>query len=145
MEPYVTASSNSGAEARWIGESDPSLQAATDGRFDLEVPGYDFRHMILTRDPLAAVLACSVQVRCVLATLFGVRMCPDCPRCAESENPCQDFSGSSAEAMGGLAGRSDALAGAVECQKKRGSLHLHSWNYVQRAPAQVAAGDHATP
>ena len=35
--------------------------------------------------------------------------------------------------MGGSAGRSDALAGAVECQKKSGSLHLHFWNYVQRA------------
>ena len=35
--------------------------------------------------------------------------------------------------MGGLAGRSDGLCGAVECQKLTGSLHLHFWNYVQRA------------
>ena len=35
--------------------------------------------------------------------------------------------------MGGIAGRSDGLAGAVECQKVSGSLHFHFWNFVQRA------------
>ena len=43
-----------------------------------------------------------------------------------------DGFGSCAEAMGGIAGRCDGIAGAVECQKSKGSLHLHFWCYVQR-------------
>ena len=84
------------------------------------------------RDPLAATLAFAVQVRLVLATVLGIRMCPECPHCAETDNPCMDAFGSCAEAMGGIAGRCDGIAGAVECQKSKGSLHLHFWCYVQR-------------
>ena len=51
---------------------------------------------------------------------------------AMSANPCQDALGSSAELMGGLAGRADALFGAVECQKSNGSLHFHFSTFVQR-------------
>ena len=143
-DPYITQGDS--AEREWIGTDRPSLQANEGDRFQLpsleanehdeikfEVPGYDLRRLIQARDPLAPALAFAVQVRCVLATLFGIRMCPDCPHCAEGESPCQDAFGSNAEAMGGIAGRSDGLAGAVECQKISGSLHLHFWNYVQRA------------
>ena len=42
-----------------------------------------------------------------------------------------DF-GSCVEAMGGIAGRCDGTAGAVECQKLQGSLHLHFWGCFQR-------------
>ena len=34
--------------------------------------------------------------------------------------------------MGGLAGRADAMFGAVECQKSNGSLHYHFLLFVQR-------------
>ena len=34
--------------------------------------------------------------------------------------------------MGGCAGRGDALAGAVECQKKSGALHLHFGFFGER-------------
>ena len=34
--------------------------------------------------------------------------------------------------MGGLAGRADAMFGAVECQKSTGSLHYHFFLFVQR-------------
>ena len=34
--------------------------------------------------------------------------------------------------MGGIAGRADALFGAVECQKSNGSLHYHFFVFVQR-------------
>ena len=136
-DPYITSNApDERDEAPWIGADAPSLEAGAEDRFSFEVPGYDLRRLILARDPLAAALAFSVQIRCQLATLFGIRMCPDCPHCAESENPCQDAFGSNAEAMGGLAGRSDGLAGAVECQKKSGCLHLHFWNFVQRAHQQ---------
>ena len=40
--------------------------------------------------------------------------------------------GSVAEAMGGIAGRVDAMFGAVECQKTTGSLHYHFFIFVQR-------------
>jgi len=133
LDPYITGSQEGASESSWIGNQDPRLQAASDDLFDIEVPGYDMRRLLLARDPLAAVLAFAVQVRGVLAPLFGIRMCPDCPHCSESDNPCQDAFGSNAEAMGGLAGRSDGIAGAVECQKKSGSLHLHFWNFIQRA------------
>ena len=35
--------------------------------------------------------------------------------------------------MGGMGGRSDGVSGAVECQKVTGALHLHFWNFIQRA------------
>ena len=110
----------------------PSLEARPGDVFERDVPGYDLRRLILARDPLAASLAFSVQIRLVLATILGFRMCPDCPHCVDSDNPCMDAFGSCAEAMGGVAGRCDGIAGAVECQKSKGSLHLHFWTYAQR-------------
>jgi hypothetical protein len=99
----------------------------------VNIPGYDLRRLMLARDPLSAVNVFVVQVRVILATLLGVRVCPDCPHCGMSEHSaCRDKYGSNAEVMGGIAGRVDALAGAVECQKVTGSLHLHFWAFVQR-------------
>ena len=98
----------------------------------MEVPGYDMRRLLLAQDPLAAVNAFMVQIRNVLATILGLRMCPHCPHCAMSEYPCQDACGSSAELMGGIAGRADALFGAVEGQKSTGSLHYHFFIFIQR-------------
>ena len=42
-----------------------------------------------------------------------------------------DAFGSNAQTVGGFAGRSDGICGAVECQKSSGSLHLHFWNFVR--------------
>ncbi len=134
QDPYVVSEGLwRDQQRRRIGQDAPSLEATPTDRFEVEVPGYDLRRLMLAQDPLAATLAFSVQVRALLAPLYGIRMCPDCPHCAESDNPCQDAFGSNAEAMGGLAGRSDGLASAVECQKSSGSLHIHFWNFVQRA------------
>ena len=77
-------------------------------------------------DPLAAANAFFVQIRTVLATMFGIRMCPHCPHCSSSDNPCQDAFGSVAEIMGGVLGRADAMFGAVEYQKTTGALHFSS-------------------
>ena len=90
------------------------------------------RRLYLAEDPLAAANAFFVQIRTVLATMLGVRMCPRCPHCSETEWPCQDALGSSAELMGGIAGRVDALFGAVESQKTTGALHYHFFMFVQR-------------
>ena len=133
MDPYVQGDEPIRVQQRlWLGHCAPSLEASVTDRFDFEVPGYDLRRIMQAQDPLSAAMAFSVQVRGVLAPLFGIRMCPDCPHCVESENPCQDAFGSNAEPVGGMGGRSDALAGAVECQKMSGSLHFHFWNFVQR-------------
>ena len=43
-----------------------------------------------------------------------------------------DTFGSCAEAINGIAGRCDGIAGAVECQKSRGTLQLHFGLHVQR-------------
>ena len=59
-------------------------------------------------------------------------MCPCCPDCNISSSPCQDALGSNAEAVGSIAGRVDALFGAVEAQKTTGSLHFHFFMFVQR-------------
>ena len=82
----------------------------------------------MAEDPLAAVNAFFVQIRTVLATILGIRMCPNCPQCMS----CQDALGSVAEMMGGIAGRADAMFGAVECQKSTGSLHYHLFLFIQR-------------
>ena len=97
-------------------------------RFDVDVPGYDLRKLWMAEDPLAAVNAFFVQIRTVLATILGLRMCPNCPQCL----CCHDALGSVAELMGGIAGRADAMFGAVECQKVTGSLHYHLFLFVQR-------------
>ena len=88
---------------------------------------------MLAKDPLCAVDSFQVQIRVVLAILLGMRMCPDCPHCAECEDACMDMFGSTAEPMGGLLGRSDGIIGAVEAQKAEGVLHLHFHVFVQCA------------
>ena len=131
-DPHVTCAPEDLGEGRWIGKDLPSLEANASEVFEFDVPGYVLRRLIQARDPMSAAMAFAIQIRSQLAPLLGIRMCPDCPHCAESEFPCQDSFGSNAEAMGGLAGRSDGLSGAVGCHKSSGSLHLHFWNFVQR-------------
>ena len=60
-------------------------------------------------------------------------MCPESQQCVLSEQPCMDRYGSNATPMGGVAGRTDALIGAVEGQKKEGVLHLHFFLFPQMA------------
>ena len=132
-DPYIQFSHEDCEQKQWIGADAPSLEARSTDTFSVEVPGYDLRRLIQARDPLAVAMAFSVQIRVILSTLLGIRMCPDCPHCAETSTPCSDAFGSNAELMGGGNGRSDGLCGAVECQKSSGTLHLHFWNFVQRA------------
>ena len=131
-DPYIACERSEPREKLWVGADMPSLQAHADDVFEKDIPGYDLRRLILARDPLAATLAFAVQIRLVLATVLGFRMCPECPHCTLIATPCMDSFGSCAEAMGGLAGRCDGIVGTVECQKSKGSLHLHFWCYAQR-------------
>ena len=60
-------------------------------------------------------------------------MCPDCPHCAECDDPCLDIFGSAAEPLGGLLGRADGMIGSVEAQKAEGVLHVHLHLFLQCA------------
>ena len=125
--------------ARWAGYNSPSLQSREDtvGQKEedvcFEIPAYDLRKLMISRDSICSVDAFDINVRMVAAQLNGVRMCPECPQCAVSEKPCMDLYGSNATPMGGGAGRVDALIGAVEAQKKEGVLHLHFFIFPQMA------------
>ena len=83
------------------------------------------------RDPLCCFNAFWVMMRVVLPALYGLRMCPQCPHCAMSENPCMDIFGSNATPMGGSLGRADALVGGIEAQKAEGVLHMHFFLFLQ--------------
>ena len=106
----------------------PSLYQASD--FDetviIDLPEYyDPGRLLVNRDPLCVLHAFLVTIKVVLANLYGVQMCADCPHCVQCEDPCMDVYGSNATPMGGSAGRADALVGAVEAQKAECVLHLH--------------------
>lgn len=129
----MSAETEASREQRpWACKDSPSLEADEVDEFHINVPGYDLRRLLQAQDPLAAANAFFVQIRVILATVLGIRMCRHCPHCARSGNPCQDALGSSAEIMGGLAGRADALFGTVECQKSTCSLHYRFFVFIQR-------------
>ena len=131
-DQFITHGDTRG-EADWIGTDKPSLRATDDDIFEIEVPGYDLRRLIQARDPLACANAFS-QCKFVVCSrrFLGCACAHLCPHCCESGNPCSDVWGSNGELMGGFAGRGDALAGAVECQKFTGALHSHFWYFGQR-------------
>lgn len=128
---------------QWIGPDSPSLcpSEADVGEETVEVdledyaalPDYDTRRAMTARNPLCCVHAFKVMVKHELPSLYGWRMCPRCPDCAQSATPCMNVFGSNATAMGGSLGRVDAAVGAVEAQKAEGVLHLHMFLYVQMA------------
>ena len=97
----------------------------------VDLPDYDTRRTITSRDPLCCVHAFQIMVRHVLPALLGFHMCPDCPHCSASESPCMDYFGSNATPMGGSSGRADAMIAAVEAQKAEGVLHIHAFIYIQ--------------
>ena len=45
----------------------------------VDLPEYDVRRLITSRDPLCCVHAFQVMTRVVLPSLHGFRVCPDCP------------------------------------------------------------------
>ena len=63
-----------------MGFDTPSVFIEVDD-INMNLPSFEERHGIAARDPLSTVYAFDIQVRLVLATLLGIRMCPNCPRC----------------------------------------------------------------
>ena len=120
----------------YIGFNYPSIyfdDAETWDSANIDLPEYDTRRAITGRDPLCALQAFWVNLCVILPNLYGYRMCPNCPNCVESDNPCMDRFGSNATPMGGSAGRADATVGAVEAQKAEGVLHMHAFIFLQAA------------
>ena len=90
-DPFIACDTENARAQRPYAQIDaPSLEPDAGARFHFEIPGYDLRRIMQAQDTLSAVNAFMVQVITILATCLGARMCPDCPRCAESSNPCHD-------------------------------------------------------
>ena len=107
----------------------PSLTHREDA--DVDLPAYKFRRVMVARDPMAVVDAFSVHVRLRLARLFGMRSCPNCPRCNRrgSMYPCQNRFGSVMRVTGGIMGASCAYGSAMEHQGV-GTPHIHGQVHV---------------
>ena len=122
----------------WIGPQRPSLRPEDMAEHaeevaEVDLPDYDTRRLITSRDPLCCVHAFRVMTRVVLPSIYGLPMCPRCPHCANGADPCMDTFGSNATAMGGAAGRCDAMVAAVESQAADGVLHVHLFMFIQMA------------
>ena len=96
---------------------------------ELPIPDYDERLTATARDPLAIVEAYRVEVILRLASILGVRMCPNCPRCNDSEYGCQDLFGANMRPVGGVLGGMSAFGGGTEHQG-HGTPHLHAEGHV---------------
>ena len=94
------------------------------------LPDYEERKAILARDPLACLNGFLTLVGLAFRHIFGIRLCPRCPDCAQSGRPCTDAFGSNATAAGGVFGRFDAAYGSLECQKN-GAYRLHGQFFLQ--------------
>ena len=77
------------------------------------LPDCETRKKIAAQDPLACVYGFHILCRIALATLFGVRVCPNCPDCNICDKSgCMDEFGSVALPEGGVYGRADAYYGS---------------------------------
>ena len=127
-DPLLALSKDPERRRRFATADEPSLFLQFQDGFtpangdvvDIDMPDFDFRREILSRDPLAPVLAFRVAVRLILAALLGLRMCSKCPACT-----CCNSFGSNARPTGGVFGLCAALVGAVENQFL-GTLHYHA-------------------
>ena len=125
-DPYVTTQNSKGyAFRQWLGENVPSLQQRKNEEdVIIDLPDYDLRKDISTSDPQAVIEAFKVNIRFILPRIFGYRMCPLCPRCDESENPCANIFGNNFQPWGGIAGMCAANASVVEYQRNN-NPHAH--------------------
>ena len=121
-DPYVTEED---ATLRQCAQRTfPPLTPSEDA--ELTIPPYKIRRIVAARDPMAVMDAFGVHIRLRLPRLFGMRSCPDCPRCNDRGNPfpCQNRFGSNMRATGGFVGGCVANGSAVEHQGE-GTPHIH--------------------
>ena len=118
-DPAISAETHARASMRpWHTAQHPKIWADGNGKsIGIEIPEYDLRRMMTSRDLWAVMQAFAHSVRYILARLLGLRMCPLCPRCNVSEFCCQNKFGHNMLPMGGTMGLAVALGGAIEYQK----------------------------
>ncbi|CAE7470024.1 unnamed protein product, partial [Symbiodinium sp. CCMP2456] len=121
---------NRAAQGRSKPELDVEFYSLSPEALAAELPPYDDRRAMLTKDPLACADGFRTLVQLALRHLFGVRYCPRCPDCGNAKEACMDAFGSNAMACGGIFGRVDAVYGSIECQKS-GVLHIHFQVFVE--------------
>ena len=110
-DPYLQGShDNAELLRRLAAETKPELE------MELPFPDYEVRRIASARDPLAVVEAFMVHVRQRLPVALGMRMCPICPRCNDTDHPCQDKFGSNMTPLGGIFGACSAMGAAIEHQ-----------------------------
>ena len=102
------------------GRETPDLEA---GSASVQLPAYEVRRTVAARDPLAVIDAYKIQMQ-KLAFVLGLRTCSICPRCNETDHPCQDKFGSNMRPLGGFLGAGTAFGAATEHQG-HGTPHGH--------------------
>ncbi|HIE68948.1 MAG TPA: hypothetical protein EYP98_01630, partial [Planctomycetes bacterium] len=111
------------------GDTDTKAPDGAEEDVFVELPQYDVRAAATARDPLAVIEGYRLEVFLRLAALLGVRMCPNCPRCNDSVNGCQDLFGSNMRPAGGVLGGMSAFGGGTEHQM-HGTPHLHAEGHI---------------
>ena len=95
----------------------------------MDLPEYDLRKAMCASDPLSVIEGYKIEIYLRLATLCGLRMCPDCPSCNVKGIGCQDKFGSNMRPGGGIFGAAVALGAGTEHQGY-GTPHLHGEVHV---------------
>ena len=119
------------ASSKWFGRLEPPLVGWTE-RADEESPSFELRRHIMARSPLSAVDGFRTHLQLLFRHVFGMRMCPACPDCWNSDNAawCADGESSSSTLAGGVLGRVAAIVGSIENQKA-GAFHLHFHAFLE--------------
>ena len=94
-------------------------------KLDNLLPNFQDRELILARDLFACVDGFRTTCLLTLSFLFGMYVCPECPRCT-----CRDLNGWSCRPEGVILGRMEAVHLSFGTQKS-GNLHAHGQGCIQ--------------
>ena len=130
MEEHTTAPSKKPRTAVPVRPQERPKHEEEDVEINLpSLPGYEERLTTTAQNPLAVVDAYYIEVLLRLASILGVRMCPNCPRCNDNVYGCQDIFGGNMRPLGGILGGMSAFGGGTEHQAQ-GTPHLHMEGHV---------------
>ena len=101
---------------------------------DINIPSYEQRRLLASRDPLAIIEAFGLQIVLRLAVLLRVRMCHYCPRYNDCAHICQYHFGSNMRVTGGAFSAKDGFGEAIEYQKNEYATFSRTRSYRLRIP-----------